>query len=118
LSGFPPPTSKNLTNQPLKPATERFWRNTRRGFDPAVDYQRHLDTGTVPEFVRRLVSTAGLSEGGMAQRCSVVSGETVLNGSHAVNKIQRNIFPAEVASISVSTWNTNGLLGASCVNGK
>jgi hypothetical protein len=72
----------------------------------------------MPEFVRQLVSTAGGSEGGLAQRCSVVSGEVVPDGCNPDNEFTRNIFPAEVGSISVSTWNSNGLLGACCANGK
>ena len=72
----------------------------------------------MPEFVRQLVSTAGGSEGGLVQRCSVVSGEIVPDGCNADNEFKRNIFPAEVGSISVSTWNSNGLLGACCANGK
>ena len=72
----------------------------------------------MPEFVRQLVTTAGGSEDGPAQRCSVVSGEIVPDGCNTDNEFKRNIFPAEVGSISVSTWNYNGLLGASCANGK
>jgi hypothetical protein len=83
-----------------------------------LDYQRHLDNGTVHEFVQQLVSTLGESVGGQAMHGSLVSGEAVPLGDENEEQPKRNIFPAGIGDVTISTWNSNGMLGASCDNGK
>ena len=78
-------------------------QNARREFSIAREYQRHWENDTIPDFVRKVVSTVGESIGVSVPRRQAVSGEALPTAPSCREPgVKRNIFPAEFGFFSAA----------------